>query len=212
MSGDNVSDKATWWSITAFDKGEQDFLASGQYPEWVSKVYGGLETCPESQRVHYQGAIQCRSQQRFSAIKKMLPKAHIEPAKQADALKKYAMKAETAIGSKLELANKTPYYTLEMLLKLLAITHVPEEYKPELVDEKLDPWEKDFWCKVQLILISKPYLVGALMKPDVHRAWKHSRNVWVLHMTNLETNELMGEEAIVLQPPQVNDADLITLA
>lgn len=185
-------DKVTWWSITTFDKGEQDMLAAGKYPEWVDTLYGGLEECPDTKKIHYQGALKCRSQQRFSAIKKFLPKAHLEPAKQADALKKYAMKQDTAVGDKLARCNTTPYYTLEMLLKLLAITR----HTRSLADD----WKMIFWDKVRMILVTKPYLVGALMKPDVIRAWEHTRQVWINHMTDPETNELMGEEAIVLQP------------
>ena len=195
-------DKATWWCITTFDEGEQKYLETGPYPEWVSKVYGGMEKCPDTERLHFQGALQCRSQQRFSAIKKLLPKAHIEIAQSADALKRYAMKAETAVGEKKERVNTTPYYTLEMLLKLIAITPTPHAYL-------LEDWKGRFWARVRMILLQKPYLVGALMKPDVIRAWEHTQDVWITHMTDAETNQLLGEEAIVLQPPQANDADLI---
>lgn len=195
-----MADKATWWSITTFDEGEQNHLSGNDYPGFVHRVYGGLEKCPDTERIHFQGALQCKSQQRFSAIKKWLPKAHLEPAVSKDALMKYAMKADTACGSKLIRENKTPYYTLEMLLKLLAIA-------PDGI--YCTDWKDRFWYKVRHILRDKPYLVGALVKPDVMRAWEHTNEVWKDAMTHLETGELLGEEAIVLQPPSTQDADLI---
>jgi len=198
---DHTKSKGTTWMICTFNEGEQAMLAAGKYPEWVDKVYGGLEECPTSKKIHFQGMLKCRSQQRFSAIKKFLPKARIEPAKNAEALRKYSMKAETSVGDKLVHSNNTPYYTLEMLLKLIAVT-------PEGANRG-DDWKATFWLKVNNILMDKPYLVGALVKPDVIRAWEYTRNVWITHMTDPETNKLMGEEAIVLQPPQANGANVI---
>jgi len=189
---DRQTDKATWWSITSFDEGEIKFLQGTVYPEFIMKIHGGLEKCPDTGRTHFQGAVQCRSQQRFSAIKKMLPKAHIEAAKSVEALRKYAMKADTAIGEKTVRSNSTPYWTMEMIMKLLAITPCPKTIIP--VDDV-------FWHKVNLILLQKPYLVGLLAKPDIYRMFKHTCDTWIIHMTDPITNELLDEGAIVLQPP-----------
>jgi len=198
------TDKSTWWSITAFDDGEKEWLGGGKFPEWVAAVHGGLEKCPDTGREHFQGALQCRSQQRFSAVKKILPKSHIEPAKSAEALRKYCMKAETAVGEKREYTNSTPYWTAEMLQKLLAIT--PVECDATALDRELP--KTRFWSKVRVILATKPYLVGALAKPDTWRIYENTWQVWVDHMTNMETNELLGEEAIVLQPPVINVVEM----
>jgi len=196
-----ATEKATWWSITTFDDGEQKYLSGSQFPEWVARVYGGLEKCPDTGRIHFQGALQCRSQQRFSAIKKWLPKAHLEPAISRDALRKYAMKQETACGPKTAQENKTPYYTLEMLLKLIAI---------QPIDLDAIDWKKRYWVAVNKILRDKPYLVGALVKPDTMRAWEHTHWVWIDLMTDKESGRMKGEEAIVLQPPSAQDAELIS--
>lgn len=189
---DRQTDKATWWSITAFDEGEIKFLQGTVYPEFIHKIHGGLEKCPDTGRTHFQGAVQCRSQQRFSAIKKMLPKAHIEAAKSAEALRKYAMKADTAIGEKSVRSNSTPYWTMEMIMKLLAITPCPARIVTN---------DEIFWYKVNFILVQKPYLVGLLAKPDIYRMWKHTSDTWILLMTDPITNQLLEEGAIVLQPP-----------
>ena len=186
---DRQPDKSTWWSITAFDEGEKEWLAAGVYPSFVEKLFGGLEKCPDTGKVHFQGALKCRSQQRFSAIKKILPKSHIEAAKSSSALQKYAMKAETAVGEKAIYSNERPYYTLEAILTLLAV--MPGDQDIDIDD--------DFWNRVVLILIKEPWLVGLLVKPDTLRAWRHTRPVWVARVSNPETGELLTrEECIVL--------------
>jgi len=180
-------DRWYWFSITCFDDGEITFCEIPLWPTFVKYIHGGREECPKTKKIHFQGAVQCKTQQRFSAIKKMLPKAHIEPARTEQALLKYAMKKDTAVGEKKSLKNEMPYYTTEMLLRLLAIT------SPIGSD--------DFWGRVNRILFAKPYLCGVLAKPDIFRMWKHTRETWITLMTDPETNLLMGEEAIVLQPP-----------
>lgn len=194
------TDKSTWWSITSFDEGEICYLIAGTFPEWVHKVHGGVEKCPDTGREHFQGALQCRSQQRFSAVKRMLPKSHLEPARHSEALRRYAMKADTAVGEKREITNATPYYTAEMLQLLLAITP-PESGCDGGLKEQ-------FWSKVRVILYTKPYLVGALAKPDTWRIYENTWTVWVTHMTDAETGVMLGEEAIVLQPPVTNVVEM----
>jgi len=117
-----------------------------------------------------------------------LPTAHLETARHKDKLKSYALKSDTAVGPKTTVKNDKPYYTSEMILRLLAIT-------PALLGQD------DFWGRVNRILLDKPFLCGLLAKPDIFRMWKHTREVWITLMTDPETNLLMTEEAIVLQPP-----------
>ena len=202
---DRQTDKATWWSLTIFDEAEKAFAAAGVFPPFVAQLHGGLEKCPDTGRIHFQGALQCRSQQRFTAIKKIFPKAHIEAARSAEALRKYAMKQDTAHGAKSVVANATPYWTTEMILKLLAITSVP-------ISERAGDRKERFWSKVRVILYQKPYLVGLLAKPDIMRIYENTESVWIDLMTDPETNELLDEGAIVLQPPaSLEVPDVISL-
>ena len=69
-----------------------------RYPAFVRTVHGGREQCSKTNRLHFQGAVQCKEKQRFSALKRWLPTAHLEPARDVKALKAYAMKADTAVG------------------------------------------------------------------------------------------------------------------
>jgi len=203
--------KSTWWSLTTYDKGEQEHCAGSEFPTFVVKIYGGLEECPTTKNIHFQGAVQCKTQQRLNAMKKFLPTAHWEPASSAECLTKYAMKLETAIGEKTVVSNRTPYFSTEMVMKLLAIARVNNITKPIASKEM-------FWAKVRLILYSRPYLVGLLAKPDILRIYENTIDVWVWHCTCKITGQLMSEEELfpseddggIVLPP-VEDINSITL-
>lgn len=83
-------DRGTCWSITINNPVEGDYkcdLPAG----W--KLTGQLEE-GEKGTPHFQGMLKT-NQVRFSAIKKVFPRAHIELAKNAKALEKYVHKVET---------------------------------------------------------------------------------------------------------------------
>jgi len=84
-------EKATLWSITDFNEEYKTaVLPSG----W--KLEGQLEKCPDTGKEHYQGALKT-PQCRFSAIKKIFPKAHIEICRDRNKLLNYVHKTETRI-------------------------------------------------------------------------------------------------------------------
>lgn len=108
-----ASMKATWWSITVFNESElYDVQHSNKFPLWVRAIYGGLEKCPETGKIHFQGALQAHRQVRFTQVKDWLPTTHIEPAKDVKSLKQYAMKTETAVGEKKVVNNMTTMTTI----------------------------------------------------------------------------------------------------
>ncbi|WP_445727506.1 hypothetical protein, partial [Flavobacterium sp.] len=105
------------WSITSYDPQEHDKI-NGELPDFVREVHGGLEECPSTKRIHFQGALVTKHC-RFSQVKKWLPKAHIEPAIKKEALIQYAMKEDTSIGEKKKVVNDRPYFSMEKSLELL---------------------------------------------------------------------------------------------
>lgn len=182
MSCDRQTDKATWWSITAFEETERAMLAGDTFPPFVVRVYGGLEECPDTGRIHFQGAVQCKGQQRFSAIKKWLPKAHIEAARSADALKKYAMKEETAVDEKKVVENRSAYIDNQAALMLLAeekidygISRIADELSESI--DKIP--EREFELLANRIVYRAPVLVGVFSKPDVMRGWRMFRGTFL---------------------------------
>lgn len=84
--------RATCWSITINNPTEKDYT-----PELPGgwKMTGQVEVGDQGTR-HYQGML-TTNQQRFSAIQKVFPRAHIEVAKNRKALEKYVHKTDTRV-------------------------------------------------------------------------------------------------------------------
>lgn len=94
------SERATCWSITINNPSEEEVkptLPAG----W--SLTGQMEAGEEKGTEHYQGML-TTPQTRFSAVKRVFPRAHIEVAKNRTALAKYVHKADTRIA---EVADHT---------------------------------------------------------------------------------------------------------
>lgn len=86
--------RATCWSITINNPVPTDIPVSDALPaKWV--LQGQLEEGKEG-TTHYQGML-TTPQTRFSQVKKIFPRAHIEIAKNRTALEKYVHKSDTRI-------------------------------------------------------------------------------------------------------------------
>lgn len=192
---DKKTDKATWWSVTAFSTTEIEQLNGTEYPEWVSKVYGGMESCPDTGRLHFQGAIQARRQVRFSQVKQWLATAHLEPARDKTALRKYVMKEETAVGEKKESTNSTPYFRAHELLRKIAIKRRQADGQTEegfvIVNPK-SPAKAAYWWCVKQVLKDDPTLISAYMNPALEKAWVGTSEYWISEVV---------EGPLVLQAP-----------
>jgi len=167
-----IKSKATWWSVTAFDTVECALLQENDtFPEYVKTVYGGMEECPETKRLHFQGAVQLRDQQRLSALKKWLPTAHWEPARKVEALKKYAMKSETAVGEKKVLEGNHIYLRAHELCVLVArkiIEHKIQEALETYNRISNKPFYKNvFELALSYVLKETPQLASQLMNPSL---------------------------------------------
>lgn len=94
-----MSDKCCNWSITINNPTDEDKerWACLKSLTWVKEVKGQLERGQEG-TLHIQGMIKTQSV-RFSQVKKALPRAHIEPARNATALAQYVTKSETRVAS-----------------------------------------------------------------------------------------------------------------
>lgn len=168
--------KATWWAVTAYNDDINIMENKDGYPDWVLKVYGGREVCPTTGTLHFQGAVQCVRQQRFTALKKWLPTANLKPARDKDDLKKYVMKEETAVGPKNEVVNDhaLPYMTTDMILfditKWLMLTHGTniQEYATE-----------EYWWKaVNDLLMRHPKLAGNFLNKQLMNLWLKTIPAW----------------------------------
>lgn len=87
----------TCWSITINNPtpADEESIALVRQKGW--KVEGQLEQGSEG-TPHYQLMVHT-GQQRFAAVKKAFPRAHIEPARNVAALATYVAKVETRVGA-----------------------------------------------------------------------------------------------------------------
>lgn len=105
--------KGTCWSITLNNPTKEEIALWNNISKaahFVKRAEGQLEK-GENGTPHIQGMLKTDSV-RFSAVKKLLPRAHIEKAKNALALAKYVSKEETRVSplesSKREVQVATP--------------------------------------------------------------------------------------------------------
>jgi len=187
---DRQTDKATNWAVTAYGEDILRLEDASGYPAYVKKVHGGREVCPTTNREHFQGHIQCAAQQRLSALKKWLPTAHLEVARNVQASIQYSLKSDTASGEKKTVTNPTPFVTNRMAMEklvakcsqLCACTYLnTPPQRPDgslwMVECHIDDKE-DYWHRVRAILLDEPDLCGMYAKPDLYRLWCHTKSVW----------------------------------
>lgn len=198
-------DASACWSVTVWEDEFPLIEDSSNFPSFVTKVYGGREECPSTKKIHFQGAVLCKSQQRFSAIKKWLPTAHIEPARQKDALIKYAMKDDTAVGEKMEHRNPREFLTMAKALRKIAsyVFCNMEQFvlrQDQYANKHGTKWtmkismEEDFWWAVNRLLRSEDEEnISLYSNPQLLRAWIHTHETWRLKY------EADKESTIVLQ-------------
>jgi len=109
--------KATNWSVTINNptKNDDEYIALARQKGW--KVEGQLEVGTNGTQ-HFQLLVTTKGQQRFTALKKAFPRAHIEVCRDITALRKYVNKEDTRIG---ELAIESQQYpSLQTLWDLYA--------------------------------------------------------------------------------------------
>lgn len=160
--------KSTWWSVTAFNNEIALLEDSERMPPFVKKVFGGREECPKTKTLHFQGALQCNQQVRMSQIKSWLKTAHLEPARDKECLKKYAMKAETAVGEKTVTVNANPYYPAHEILQLIG----DQLTLAELSEDNC------FYLAVNRLLKKNKILAGQLMNPSLKKFFLETRYSW----------------------------------
>lgn len=116
-----MTDRATCWSITINNPNQDEYsivLPAG----W--KLEGQLERGEEG-TLHYQGMLKT-PQVRFSAVKRIFPRAHIEVARNPAALKKYVNKDDTRVASVESIPTLFEYQTI------IAAKWVQNEYDARL--------------------------------------------------------------------------------
>lgn len=207
--------RSTWWSITAYGDNIAKVEDVNTYPKCVKAVHGGRESCPETGREHYQGAVECHGQQRGAFFRDWLPGVHFEVAKSAAALKKYALKSDTAIGPKGTTVNPDAYMKLDDQLMMLANVYhdAPGQYdklasdwdeKGKFTDKD---WKKHYWALACSWLNKDPSKASCVANPALEKMWIHTHSVWIARALVLQAradkdlNEDLSEN--LLSPVEV---------
>lgn len=177
MQTDRQTDKATCWSVTAYNDDINVLVDKVNVPDFVKEIYGGKEECPTTGRLHFQGYLVLRTQQRMSALKKWLLKTHFEVARNRDALKKYVMKEETAAGDKTEWSNPQQYEQLhEWLLKAgKEFVISEEEYYAGLKNQSMqskDPARDSYIWSTSRLIAQDISMLNKFSNPQFIAAWR----------------------------------------
>lgn len=116
--------KSCCWSITINNPTTDDYqkVALLQTHKWVKEWKGQLEKGKEGTE-HIQGMLKTEHI-RFTQVKKALPRAHIEVARNAIALNQYVEKTDTRIGT---IEGYKPMTPKEFYQALLTTPRDPEE-------------------------------------------------------------------------------------
>lgn len=91
-----MSESGTVWSITINNPTEEDRAVLKAWPAFVKELLGQDEV-GENGTLHFQGMVKTKYTVKFPALKKWLPRAHIEKSRNSKALEQYVQKKETAV-------------------------------------------------------------------------------------------------------------------
>lgn len=211
---DRQTDRSAAWIVTAYNV-EIDILEDAtKYPSIVKEVHGGREMCPKTAKLHFQGAVILHNQQRMSALKRWLPTAHWEPAKSRDAIKRYCMKKETAVGDKVVRHNKLPYFRMDEWLIMAG--NVIRDLKISDIDKYIDlitdddDRSKEYWFAVNAIIKTYPSSIASFTDARFKTAWRHTAEFWIscptLSITESADKEV-GEFTQLNSPAIIYNAD-----
>jgi len=172
---DRQTDKTTRWAFTAYEEQWDLFKV---IPDIVKEWGWQTEVCPETKRKHYQGYLLTRTQQRFSAIRKLLPGVHIEAARNWSALLNYCKKAESAIeGTQVTQTNERKYLKFADALVRIANAFV---LIPWVEGDSQSEYQELLYKKaVETLCLTNPDDISLYSNPQMFRAWKMCQGLWL---------------------------------
>ena len=125
-----TTQRGTCWSITINNPTREEYSPTLP-PGW--KLEGQMEKGEQTETEHFQGML-TTPQVRFSAVKRSFPRAHIELARDKNALKAYVHKAETRTQEVSITAGMTVFQLQQDVCNLWD----DNDFKKYLVMAKLD--------------------------------------------------------------------------
>lgn len=95
-----TSGKASFWSITINNPTDTDYQQweALKSETWVREVSGQLEKGEQNGVLHVQGCVKTDYGRHLQQLRRCLPRAHVEVAKNQFALKNYVQKSDTRVA------------------------------------------------------------------------------------------------------------------
>lgn len=167
-----MTERSRYWSVTINNPtpADDENIVVAKCRGW--KVEGQIEK-GENETTHYQLMVDTHSQQRFAALKKTFPRAHLEPARNPLALQKYVHKEETRTGE----ITTSDYYPTSLSQYWILITEAILRTHGGDTDEPLKEHRRDpliLLDKMTKELISQGYHVESFScNPQTRQAFKY---------------------------------------
>jgi len=180
--------RGSQWAFTAYEhqwKYFDDFKIEG-HPV-IRMLKWQTEKCPDSGRLHYQGAIhtyQCR----HSTLRSLFPGVHIGKAREWHKLLSYVKKNDTAIpDTRVTLQNEEvrEFYSFDDKMVMLsdAWAACNADDAEAIVRYKLDNDSQDaeFWWLLthKVLPMYGRQVAGAFADPAVRTFWRHTSAFWL---------------------------------
>ena len=197
--------RSTCWSVTINNPTQQDYDCMKNptgHKDFIS-CEGQLEE-GENGTPHLQLMLKTKSM-KFSAVKKLFPRGHIEPARSAAALANYVNKEETRIATIAPAMIATVATLNNALTEVWANKDEVDEYIETLSDEEFLRIGICILDKLAVHLIMKGYhgVEYIASNPSVRSAWKLYYKAIVYRQYATPTQATQGEPP----PPPSEQSD-----
>lgn len=186
--------KSTRWSITVqydpFYYADMDaFVADPKkMPTWneiIAEIGWQDEIAPTTGQHHRQGYLRTVRQVRMTQLKKLMPTAHFEIAKDWLALKQYCQKTDSRdpSGNVVKFTSNTKYSIAQLMIKFATLLiehgHVDVDDYQSTLYRYCDNTAKQYWTLASFILEEDPELAGLVGQPLPQNLWKNCRSTWL---------------------------------
>jgi len=186
-------ERATKWSVTinmktaATRETAEHCIATARQKGWT--VIGQIEKGAEGTE-HYQLAV-ATPQMRFTALKKVFPSAHIEVAKDWNALLKYCQKEDTRVGKLIDFKFVSFQMVRDKFFDYIITTsHSDTEY--ELTEEtKMALWDAFIGHSLEQRIEADLVGVNPQYRSCIQRYWNAYICLAVRRQTDRQTAEVL---------------------
>nr|WAE42886.1 MAG: replication associated protein [Cressdnaviricota sp.] len=208
--------KFVWWSITINNPTVEDRQALATLPRFVKEI-GGQEEVGDTGTPHFQCYLHTQ-RCRMAQIKKWLKRAHIEGARNPEALKNYVNKSKTAVaGTQFQTGNtNTPMTMIQALHHLCDYIKMPGDLKYyELCDvsgnDRFNKYgkgwkaelESEYWRLANRAIVENPDQIALYTQPQYLRAWMNcSYGIHESHTRDQDARPPRNE--ITYEPPEAS--------